>query len=341
MTAQFSQFEYPQFTDLIKRTFYKTNETYDHIMLNSSVVKTIAFPKNNGTSVRFAEVVDMTQYAFRTTEGQPFTPLKSQYGYEKDAQIYQIGGIFAITKLERDGAKDYLDTIGSALRQFITAVPNKRELDLSHRLTFAFVSSYVDNSNVTVDTTCGDGFPLLYNAHQLKGSPKTYNTNPTNGAFSKGELEVMYNSFANDSFNNLGERVEVTPDLIIIGNNRTLENRVDELTKATADVNSPNPATFNVFRGIRKLVNPRLYTDAYGSTDLRKQNMWFLASTQWNGIMYAELQSPMVSTPADGNNGEDPNTLNWQWTGYASCAISTPSAKWIRGSSGTDSPLTF
>ena len=64
---------------------------------------------------------------------------------------YSVSLQISITEVMRKAGKnrEILDKVTS----LVTVVPNRMDLDLSHRLTFAWETSYVDKDGVTVDIT--------------------------------------------------------------------------------------------------------------------------------------------------------------------------------------------
>ena len=335
----------PQLTDIIPRTFVYTHENFPYVMRNGPLVKVMPMPENTGLSTRFAEIIDVDQYAYIVDQGAQIPQAKFQYGYEKDLTVYKVASQLPITVEMRKASKDFANTVGNMIKEFSEKAPNRQELDLSHRLTFSFLSSYVSLEGKTIDVTVGDGNPLAYGTHTLTGSPTTYSTIvPGNPQFSKGAVETALKLSREQSYDNFGKRVVIPFDTVFCAPDPNTENTIDELFHATADVLSNNAGTFNVFGAsgewrLRRFTVPRLNTDATGSTDTNKSKMWGIASSKYAGIMFSELQAPTVESPKSGSNGEDINTLNWIWTGYSLYGITTPGARWIRISSGTGANL--
>lgn len=335
----------PQLTDIVNRTFFMTHENYPYVMRNSPLVKVMPMAKNTGLVTRYAEIIDVNQFASIVDPGAQIPSAKFQYGYEKDLFQYKVASRLEITVEDREAAKDYAQTIGNMIKQFSEQPANRVELDLTHRLTFAFVTSYVSLEGKTIDTTCGDGLALASTAHTLTGSSTTYSTIITgNPEAAKGSIEGALKQFIENSYDNFGVRVVVPADVIFCAPDPNTENTIDELLHATADVQSANAGTFNVFGTggqwrLRRFTVPRLNTTANGGTDTNKSKMWGLASSKNAGIYFSELQAPTVESPKSGSNGEDINTLNWIWTGYSIYGIAVPGARWVRISSGTGANL--
>lgn len=337
----------PQLVDLVDRIYYKGWDFFPYEMRNAPFVNVQPRAKNTGLTSRLTERISVQQFAQIVDPGAQIPEAEYQYGYEKDLKIYQVALNLVITLADREGAKDYGSTIGDMIMQFAKTVPTRLELDLAHRLTFAYVSSYTSLEGKTIDTTCGDGFPLAYNAHTLTGSATTYSTIVTgNPAFSKGALEVALKQFYTESYDNFGVRVRLEATSIGCAKDPNTMNQIDELLNATADVQSANAGTFNAFGSsgqykMRRFTISRLDTTADGGYDSTKSKMWFVACDNRDamGICAEILTEPTLSTPANGNNGQDIYTGNWIWSGVSLYGIAVPGARWIRISSGTGSNL--
>ena len=291
-------------------------------------------PIGTGLYTRYREAIDMSLYTQTRDEGAVSSAAKIQYGYEKDLTIKQETLELSVTKLMRDGGKD--QEIKDIVSMLSEVVPNAIELDLSHRLTFMFATSYADRSGKTIDTTAGDGFALVYTAQTLTGSATTYNNNVTgNPQFSKGALESALKQSVEETYSNLGEKFTMNFDTVFCSLDPNTNNQIDELFKATADVTSNNANTFNVYQNrMRKVAIPLLATTATGATDTTKAKYWGIASTQNSSFYYSELSAPYMKSPTDGNNGEDFSSENWNYLVGVSYGIVVPGARWIRASKG-------
>lgn len=212
------------------------------------------------------------------------------------------------------------------------------DLDLTHRLTFAFASNYVSRDGITIDCTVGDGQSLIYNAHTLTGSSSTYsNAITSNPAFSKAALENAEQLFVEATFNNLGEKMSMKPDVIITTDDPNTVNQVRELLKSTASIaDEKNSGVINVYKAkYRHVVLPRLATTATGAVDTSKRKYWFLASTADSDFYLSVLEAPYLKTPADGNNGEEFSSENWKYLTAATYGIAIVTGRWIKGSNGS------
>jgi hypothetical protein len=334
MAVQISTYTLPQMTDLVSRMFTKRLENYPYVIKNSGLVVEQNAPQGTGLFRRIAERPVKTLYARIKAEGAPASQAQWQYGYEKDIQIFRYGLDISITREMRIAGKD--PEIINDLTSLADVCPQGEELDLTHRFTFGYVTSYTDRNGQTVDTTTGDGKALYDAAHTLTGSPMTYrNYLAGNPSFSKAALESIKRLVAEETLDNLGQKVAIDYNVIYCGDDENTNNQIDELMNATADVTSANAGTFNVYnKALRKVRLPLLATDKDGKPDATKRKFWGIASTDNTELYHITLEAPFLKAPRDGNNGEDFSSENWNYAARTSYGIGVISARWTKGSKG-------
>ena len=111
-----------------------------------------------------------------------------QEGYTKTLTSYRVADDIGITYEMRTQNK-YPDVV-RRLTNLSSQGFNRRELDLTHRITFGTATSYMDMDGRTIDTTVGDTLALFSTAHTLKGSSATYrNRLANNPQVSRGSIE--------------------------------------------------------------------------------------------------------------------------------------------------------
>jgi len=185
--------------------------------------------------------------------------------------------------------------------------PNTIDLDIAHRFTFATATSYTrtaGGTSTTVDITVGDGLALLSAVHKLTGSATTYNNIITgNPQFSKGALENAEKLFVEETYDNLGVKMFMKADTILTTDDPNTINQVRELLHATANVDSNNANTFNVYsNAYTHVISHRIATTAAGAPDTTKRKYRFLIASKSSTMYLAMLNEPYLKTPADGNN---------------------------------------
>jgi hypothetical protein len=331
-----------QFSDLVSRFYLDGKKSFKSVMKDSGIVKNWSTSQANSsatTNMILSEGADSSMYAVFRPEGFRATDTIQQYGYEKNVEIDYYARQYQITqKMRTTGNQEAINRI---LKELTYTVPNKRELDLTHRLTFAFVTSYTDNGGKVVDTTTGDGLALASAVHTLTGSANTYSTIVTgNPQFSKGALSASLKQGYETTFNNLGEKIPVMFDVIFCGDDQDTNNAIDELLNAQANVESNNSGTFNAFGKssdfkMRKVRIPLLSTTAVGEVDTTKTKYWGVVSTDISSFYLYNHDDGTLYTPKAGGNGEDISTGNWTYNSVGAWGIGVCAARWLRISNGT------
>jgi len=336
-TATINTGSLPQFTDLVKRSFIGGLEILSRDMRDASFVIEENQAENTGTYKRITERLTRSEYASGRPEGDVAKQTQVQYGYEKDLSITTIALAVSITKVMRKGGKD--KEIIDKVTSLTEVVPNTIDADLSHRITFFTATTYVNRDGDTVDITVGDGLALGSAVHTLTGSATTYSTIISgNPQFTKGALELGEKSMVEGTFNNLGQKMAVKPDTILTTDDPNTCNQVAELMKSTANVDSSNSGTFNVYQNKYKhVIAPRIATTANGSVDSTKAKYWALIDSRLSDFTLAILYDAELSTPMDGNNGEDISSGNWNYVVDAMYGIAIATPKAFRLSTGLGS----
>lgn len=331
--ANASTFTLPQMTDTVNRTFEEMQKTLPQVMKTSGFVKTRTLPKHVGDSKIFAEMIDTSKYAGVRDEGEDAQEGLIQYGYEKTATVYGIAQTRSITKRMRDTGKD--EEVMRHITFLGKVCPETIDLNLANQLSFAWATSFTFDGH-TITTTVGDGLALISAVHTLTGSATTYSNQITsNPAFSKGALETAEKSFVEESYDNFWVKTYYEPDTIITTDDQNTINEVRQLMNATANVDSSNAGTDNVYSNKYKhVVVRRLATTATGAPDTTKRKYWFLADSKMSDFYYYELNAPYIKSPSNGNNGEEFASENWTYLAAADYLIAIVSGKWIRGSKG-------
>lgn len=337
MAANLNTYSLPQMTDLIVRSFQDALESLPQDMRKSGIVIDDTIPMNTGVYKRFAERIHRDQYASSRDEWDRAKQGKVQYGYEKDMQVSTVAKEISITKLMRIAGKnkEMLDQITT----LTDVCPNTIDLDLAHRLTFHTATTYTNRDGVSVDISVGDALALGSAVHKLTGSATTYNNIITgNPQFSKGALENAEKLFVEETYNNLWEKMLMNADAIITTDDMNTINQVRELLNATANVDSANAGTFNVYSSKYKhAIVRRIATTAAWAVDSTKRKYWFLADTKHSDFYICTLEAPYIKTPADGNNGEEFSSENWNYLAAATYGIAIVTGRWIKCSTGLGS----
>lgn len=323
----------PEFSDLTKKQFThlkdKVTPVAAQLFINESLT---SYPNDQK---RYDEV-DTETFAKLKRQGEDARKARSGVGYNKTMVARRFAMEIEVSYEFRRYSEAYAGKVKADLLSLADFIPQRRELDLSHILTFATASTYVDMDGETRTITTGDGNPLLYATHALAFSGTTY-TNIVSGnpAFSSGALEVARNLFNTNILSNFGERRVLAPNTIITTDDETTVNSVRQLLNSTADLSAANAGVTNEQRGrYRHVVLPYLATTAAGAYDSTKKRWWFLGATGmgemgWQAY-YGVFEEMNLKTPDEAVHND-----NWVYGVRGSHGIVVVSPKGIVGSTPT------
>lgn len=304
-----------ELNDLVEKEFKLQNT-----MVETGVAKRMyisdSISANSGNTRRYMEV-DTETFASIKPEGT-------------NAQLAEVGTGYFVTGVVRRYAKEIQITwemrrynkfpeVTGQLTSLTQFIPQRRELDLTHRLTFGNVTSYVDMDGNVVDTTVGDGLSLFNAAHTLKYSSKTY-SNIVSGApaFSQAGLEAAELLAITNVMSNFGERRVMTYNTIWSSDDPGIDRLISTIMRSSTDVDQANSGVINFYKGrYTHLQLPYLATTATGAYDGTKKRWWGLGAfgkgiNGWQAY-FGEAEAASLKTPAAGNNGEDFHNDNWSY----------------------------
>lgn len=328
-TASFSQL-----TDLIRKTFVRTQAMIvpqaQQLFIKDSVGKA------QGNTKRYDEI-DTQTYAKRKNEGQLSKKANVGIGYNVTMTKKRIAMEIDISQEMRD--ENRYPEVGALITNLSQFAPQRIELDLTHRLTFATSTSYTDLDGTTVDLTVGDGLALLSSAHTLKFSASTY-SNRVSGdpIFSRGSLEAAEQLGVSNVLSNFGERRVIKFNSIITSDDPNTCNNVRQFLESTSDVDQNNPAVINVYnRKYRHIVLPQLSTTATGAYDSTKKRIWFLGSIGlsmmgWQAYYGVWEEPHLKNAPVTGANNDDFSRDIWTYGTRAGYGVVVVSGRGLIGS---------
>lgn len=280
------------------------------------------------------EEVDGPGLASRFTEGGDIPNAQINLGYSKNIQVYRIGESIVITWWLRHHGK-YPEMMEN-VRKVGEAVAERMELDLTHRFTFATVTSYTDKDGNTVTTTGGDGFQMLYTLHTITGTSDTYrNRIATNPAFSIGALESAESIGSQQMIDNAGRRVFPRYDVIMTGTDATQQNLIQKVINSVSPRDEVNSGVTNPYqKKYRMLVLKFLDSTAASVYDSTKNKYWFLVDSSNTGLYCYVTENPHMTSPTPGGAGDNFFNENWTFKATATYGIELLQARGIIGSTG-------
>lgn len=303
-------------------------------MRDSGMVKEIAIPQLTGNTREFSEI-DLEEYASIKTESDQAARAKVQQGYTKTGTLYRVAKDIGISYEMRTQGKYY--EIVQRLTNLGKLADNRMELDLSHRITFGTATTYTNKEGTSVDISVGDTRALFDTAHTLRGSSTTYrNRLANNPVVSRGALEAMELMRKQNTYNQFGEKMTGSDDIIWTTDDQNSINTVRELLRATTNPTQPNESVPNVYEGkYRHVQLDRVATDKNGGVDTTKQKYWGVASSEYSTLMLGVHEEPrMKAPPVEGSNAEEFSTDDWNFGVRGGWMIATVTAGWIGFSSG-------
>lgn len=323
----------PDFVRNAQILWLKGADSFNAVARRSRLVREVVIPNNTGNTREFSEI-DLEQYAKLKPEREEAKFAKVQQGYSKVGTLYRISHAESITFEMRTQGK-YLD-VQERIKNILPTVMNRMELDIQHRIGFAFSTSMVDMDGRTVDLTIGDTLALAHTAHTVRGSASTFrNILANNPQVSRGSLEAMEKMRVENSINQFGQKVPVTDDILWTTDDPNTVNTVRELLKATASVESGvNNGVPNVYQGkYTHVALPRVATDKDGNVDSTKAKYWGLASSTRSAFYLGVHEEPHVTPPEIGD-GKNSLTHDWIFTASGGWMIVIPAAAWFSISKG-------
>ncbi len=302
---------FPELTDLVNRNFVSVGGM---IVPNAKQLFLMDTAGAGEGELKLLQEYDTTTYARAKPQGVDAKKASFGIGYFITIRTKRIGIESEITfEMRRYNKKQEVMAAITSLPYFC---PQRVEIDLSHRLTFAASTSMVDMDGNTVDLTVGDGLALASAVHTLKFSTITY-SNRVSGdpLFSKGALEAAELLTTTDILSNFGEKRVMDFNTIITGNNPTICNAVKQFLRSVSDNTQNNAGVTNVNQDkYRHVILPQLATTATGAVDSTKKNYWFLGAINaglrgWQA-WFIEWEA-MNMIPSTAGNGTDVHKDIW------------------------------
>lgn len=291
-------------------------------------------PTGTGETREYSEI-ELEEYAKVKPQGDQAARARVQQGYSKVMRVKRFSMDIGIT-VEMRKYNKYSEVV-RRLTNLGTLIPNRMELDLSHRITFGTATAYTNMDSDSIDITVGDTLALFSTAHTVRGSSTTYrNRLANNPQFSRGALEGMERLVTEETINQFGQKQVMPFDVIWHTDDPTTENAIREFLMSTSSVEQANSGVMNVFKGKYRVVKlSRVATDKDGAVDSTKRKYWGLASTMNSQAHLGIWEEPFLKSPASsGSNAEDFATENWNYGVAGAYGIAIVSAPWIKFSSG-------
>lgn len=324
---------FSEMTDLVRKKFVQTQRMITPVAGQLFITDPIG--KGQGNTKRYDEI-DTQTFARGKREGELAKKASVGVGYNKTMTKKRIAMEIDITQEMRD--ENRYAEVGSLITNLNHFCPQRTELDLTHRLTFASATSYTDMDGDTVTTTTGDGLALCSASHTLKFSSSTY-SNRVSGdpVFSRGALEAAETLTVTNILSNFGERRVINFNAIVSGDDPNTCNAIRQFLNSTSDVDQNNSGVMNVYKNkYRHVELPYLSTTATGAHDTTKRRYWFLAAMgqgtngfqAYHGVWETAHLKPVSENGANADYSRD----IWTYGVRAGYGIVTVSPRGLVGS---------
>lgn len=311
---------FPELYDIVEKSFVSLMEMVPARAEQLFIVQDAPIP--SPAQERYDEY-DIETFASRKPEAQGTVAANMAIGYSVTASPLRFGKKVIVTKEDRLHSRD--QKVSGDLLSLSHFVPQRKELDLTHVITFGTATSYVNMEGETITTSVGDGLALFSTVHTLKHSSTTYSNRLTGDPlFSKGALEAAELLTTTDILSNFGEKRVMAFNKIYCAQTPSLENAIDRMLGSSTDDTQNNSGVINVNSGkYQKVVLPFLATTAAGANDSTKKNWWGIVSTamgsvgnRWQAYL-RYWERPYLVSPEEGNtkNG-DTDVWEFHTRGY-------------------------
>jgi len=201
-------------------------------------------------------------------------------------------------------------------------------LDLAHRFTFAFDTTYDDRDGEAVATTGGDAAALCADTHTLNSGDSF--DNKITARLSEGASESAEDLF-DAVINHNGDLVHPSADTLVTGTHAATRHVAMRLTKQPMQLDT-DFNNISVYAGeLRHVVVPYLATTADGAKNTAKSRFWFLIdSSLKDNLMSVVRRFPNPERPT-----VDPDNNSVQFKAKMWYDIGHLDATFIVGSNAT------
>jgi len=285
------------FVKLAAVLWQKGFDSVPQVMQGSGLFKSMPIPAMTGNTREFSEI-DSQEYAKEKPQGDQAERAQVQQGYSATMTSKRVALDIGITYEHR--------------------TQNKYP-EITEQLTGS-----------------GKQVSLASTAHTLRGSSTTYrNILANNPRLSKGALEAIERLAVEETFNQFGEKMTMSFDILWTTDDPNTVNTAREYLQSTADVEGAHSGIKNVYMSkYRHVVLPRVATDNVGSPDTDKRYYWGIASSAMTTAKIGIWEAPRLKVPANLNAGEEFSTDDWNFGVRGGYGIVIISAAWFKISKG-------
>ena len=287
-----------EFFDLVTKEFIYRNKKYP-LEAEMLFMKT-TIPNNTGDRRLFVEA-DRERYSHVKEEGADVAKTEAGIGYEKYMYVKRFGVEIDVTyEFEHWNESP---SVATFMKNVSENNMERYDLDLTHRLTFAAATTYVNMDGETIDITTGDSLALASAVHDLANSDTTYsNIVASAPRFSQGAFLLAQDLSTNEIYDNYGNPIVMDFNTVISSYDPSTCYDIMQILGSDADIDTSNSGVLNVNKRAFKHVKLfKLDSTATGAKDTTKSKYWMWAAigtgdTSWQanvGIWEANRLAPI------------------------------------------------
>lgn len=328
---------FPELYDIVDKTFVTLMAMAPQNAEQLFIVDTVSLP--HPAAIRFDEY-DVETFASRKPEAVGTTAASIAIGYSKTLVPLRFGKKIVVTKEDR--IHNRYQKVQGDMQSLSHFVPQRKERDLTHVITFGTATSYTNAEGETITTTMGDGLALFSTVHTLKHSSLTYSNRVTGDPlFSKGALEAAETLGTTDILSNFGEKRRMSFNKLYTTDYPSVCNAVRRMFGSSTDDTQNNSGVMNVNKSKYVHVElPWLATDAAGAQDSTKKNWWGIVATgpgqlgaRWQAYL-TWFEKPYLVSAEEGNT-KNGDTDVWEMHTRGYYLVGAVSGRGIVGSCPT------
>ena len=152
----------------------------------------------------------------------------------------------------------------------------------------------------TRDLTVIDGLSLINAGHTTAQTGETFTNIITgNPVFGKAGLLLGETVLRNNTIDGYGALGSVSPNMIITSTDPTMLYNVQQVTGSSTEIGQDNPYVINALKKYEHVALSKLDTDAKGSRDGSKSNMWFIADKNLLEAVYCQAMAISNGAPVE------------------------------------------
>ncbi len=296
-----------QLNDLVRNALISWHKGAELAMEKSMGVRSLFWEKNAAQRTEEHSNFSESGFASKSGEGEDYQLVTDTQG---DSLILTQVKRTARRKITEDLIEfSKYPEVDAKLRMVGGKLWRGYALDLTHRFTFAFDTSYVDRDGETVTTTGGDTAALVADTHTMNDG-STYD-NKLTSRLSESTLEDA-EDLGVAMVDHNGQLIAPDFDTIITGTHGSTKHMAQRLI-GQPDQTDTDLRNMNVYNGKYKhIILPYLDTTASGAKNSAKSRFWFIMDSKLakGGNLISSVRA--FPDPEEPTRDPDNNTIQFK-----------------------------